>query len=211
MDLDHERYDNHFDRSYRDSGAILVGSATSSVPHRPMCHTNYGSRIDVYAWGENVMTTGYGDHFDSGQDDCQDYSADFGGTSSASPMIVGAAANIQGILRARGDSLLSPAEMRAILANNGTEHDVAAPVKPIGVMPDLRQAIPAALGINGNVLCFNPDNNEEERIRSLGYRVTTTRNAADLTRTNFQGYDLLWIGASTAPVTYSAYNSQIRN
>lgn len=40
---------------FRDSGAIVVGGSTSSVPHRRVAGrdgsaTNYGNRIDVYSW-----------------------------------------------------------------------------------------------------------------------------------------------------------------
>lgn len=222
MDLDHSRFLSRFQRTFRDSGAILVGAATGSVPHQPKCWTNYGSRIDVYAWGDSVVTTGYGNAapnagdrlWDSGTDDCQDYRDGFGGTSAASPIIVGAALDIQGILSARGDDMLTPAEMRAVLANNGTPHGTPEgppPSEPIGVMPDLRQAIPVALGNNGNVLFYNPYSNEAERVRSLGYKVTTTTNIADLARSNLQNYDVLWIGITADPATYSGYNTHIRN
>jgi len=224
MNLDSSIYNNRFNRNVRDSGAIVVGAATSGVPHEGTCWTNYGSRVDVYGWGYDVVTTGYGNAagadglFDTGTDDCQDYRDGFSGTSSASPMIVGAAADIQGILLARGDDLLTPLEMRAILANNGTPHGTNPEDSPrgipIGVLPDLRQAIPAALGNNGNVLFFlSSSSNEAEanRIRSLGYKVTTTTNVADLTRTNLQNYDVLYVGWGAAPATYSAYNSHIRN
>ena len=39
MNLDNSIYKNLFNRSYRDSGAILVGAGTSSTPHSPMCWT----------------------------------------------------------------------------------------------------------------------------------------------------------------------------
>ena len=215
MNLDSSIYASRFQRSFRDSGAIIVGASTSGVPHEGKCWTNYGSRVDVYAWGENIVTTGDGDLFNNPGDDCQDYTNTFGGTSGASPIIVGAAADIQGILLARGEPLLTPLEMRAILANNGTPHgttpEYAGQGIPIGVMPDLRRAIPAALGNNGQVLVFRPYSGEAERIRSLGYRVTTTTNLADLARSNLQNYDVLWIGTGVPPADYSAYNGNILN
>src|SRR5262245_55433555 len=45
-----------FDRSssdFRDSGAIMVGAASAASPHGRLWFSNYGSRIDCYAWGEN--------------------------------------------------------------------------------------------------------------------------------------------------------------
>ena len=35
----------------------MVGAGSSSFPHERMWFSNYGSRIDVYGWGENVDTT----------------------------------------------------------------------------------------------------------------------------------------------------------
>lgn len=52
---------------FRDSGAIMVGAARSDSPHPRWDEipgelgSNYGARVDCYAWGENVMTLGYGD------------------------------------------------------------------------------------------------------------------------------------------------------
>ena len=41
-------------RGYRDSGAILVGAGNAD--HEAICSTNYGSRVDLQGWGENVVT-----------------------------------------------------------------------------------------------------------------------------------------------------------
>jgi hypothetical protein len=50
---------------FRDSGAIMVGAASSTAPHARLGFSNFGSRIDCYAWGENVDTTGNGTLFDT--------------------------------------------------------------------------------------------------------------------------------------------------
>ncbi len=109
MNLDNAIYGGNSDRGVRDSGAILIGAATSSVPHNPTCWTNFGNRIDSYGWGENVRTTGYGDLFNGGGDTNQYYTSFFSGTSSASPIVVGAAASLQGYVRAKiGGGRLTP-------------------------------------------------------------------------------------------------------
>ena len=64
--------------------------------------STYGSRVDVQGWGHNVTTTGYGGLFTGGGDPNQYYTATFNGTSSASPIVAGAAAALQGIQLARG-------------------------------------------------------------------------------------------------------------
>ncbi len=60
-DLDHQDYRGRLSRGARDSGAILVGggaSLWSGTPHARMSWSNYGSRVDVQGWGEDVVTTG---------------------------------------------------------------------------------------------------------------------------------------------------------
>src|SRR5262249_3538017 len=51
---------NRTDANFRDSGAIVVGAASSIAPHTRLSFSNYGSRIDCYGWGENIDTTGDG-------------------------------------------------------------------------------------------------------------------------------------------------------
>jgi serine protease len=143
MDLDHARYGKRFDRSVRDSGAILVG-AGSSTNRTPLCFTNFGTRVDVQAWGQNVMTTGYGDHAKvAGADDKQWYTKTFSGTSSASPIVTGAVASLEGILRGAGQNPMKPADMRKLLVDTGTAQ---GGTNHIGPLPDLRAAI-AQLGL----------------------------------------------------------------
>lgn len=143
-DLDHPVYGNLFNRSYRDSGAILV-AASLSTSRTPTCWTNWGSRIDVHAWGENVVTAGYGDLQGGGNEDLW-YTAVFGGTSSASPIVVGAAAGLQGVTLARGLGPLTPATMRQWLTDTGTPQ--VPGTKHIGSQPDLLAAFACQIAIN---------------------------------------------------------------
>lgn len=128
-----------------DSGAILVSGATWTLPHVPVpvvdapsqrVH-NYGSRIDCYAWGENIYTTGSGNSFQT-----------FGGTSGASAIIAGAALAVQGISSARfGGSRLTPREMRnklcglTISGSNSNTMSGGGTSDKIGVMPNLKAII----------------------------------------------------------------------
>ncbi|KAK4153159.1 peptidase S8/S53 domain-containing protein [Chaetomidium leptoderma] len=136
-----------FDRSspdYRESGAIMVGGANSWVPHTRWYGSNYGSRMDVYAWAEGVDTAETDDV--TGTENW--YTSWFGGTSGASPIIVGAAAIIQGISNATLGVKMGPLELRSILATNGTASDNPA-VDRIGVMPDLQAIIDSLFGSDG--------------------------------------------------------------
>lgn len=141
VDLDASAYHGAFDRTKRDSGAIFVGASTATT-HAPMCWTNHGSRVDVHAWGEKVVTLGYGDLSASGEN--RAYTAHFSGTSSAAPIVVGAVADLQGIAHAVGLGPVEPRALRELLRATGTPQAPGA--KGIGSQPDLRTAIPALLG-----------------------------------------------------------------
>jgi hypothetical protein len=139
----------------RDSGAIMVAGSTSNYPYRrdPL-GTNFGSRIDCFAWGENVCTCAYSLYFDpvtftfSFRDD---YPSTFGGTSAASAIVAGAALLVQGIAQASAilGRRLSPGELRARLSDPAPGINTRSQthgVDLIGVMPNLR-GIVGALGL----------------------------------------------------------------
>jgi hypothetical protein len=150
MNLDSVIYENRFNRSFRDSGAILVGAGLSNS-RAPHIWTNSGSRVDMQGWGDSIMTLGAncpvvseqcpgtGDTRVNGNDANQWYRNSFGGTSGASPIVVGAAASIQGIRAARGLPLLDGFQMRAFLRASGTPQP--ANTRQIGPLPNLRAAI----------------------------------------------------------------------
>ncbi len=140
--LDDPHYGGAFDRQVRDSGAILVAASTGA-PRVPVCTTNFGSRVDLHGWGRTITTLGYGDLFGSG-DPSQAYTALFGGTSGASPMVAGAAADLQGAALAHNLQALSPAAMRQLLRNTGTAQ--AADPRQIGPLPNLHAALDQLIG-----------------------------------------------------------------
>lgn len=138
QDLDDEtRYDRLFDRTYRDSGAILVGAAVAGS-HVPEYFTNYGSRIDAHGYGSNVYSTGYGDLWEPEID--QAYTDGFSGTSSASPMVTGAAASTWLLGHELTGRVLTPFEVRDLLSTYGTPQGEPLS-KHIGPMPDLAEII----------------------------------------------------------------------
>jgi hypothetical protein len=146
---------NPFNRSLRDSGSVLVGAGapppgTHGRDHGPdrsrLDFSNYGSAIDVQGWGREVTTTGYGD-LQGGINEDIWYTDQFSGTSSASPIVVGALCCVQGVLKGAGRIPLSPARARELLRNSGSPQQ-DAPGRPraqrIGNRPNLRQLIPLA-------------------------------------------------------------------
>jgi serine protease len=127
---------NRQSRWFRDSGAVMVGAASSTCPHRRHEDSNYGNRIDCYAWGENIYTTTTNV---TGTDNT-DHTSIFGGTSGASSIVAGAALLVQSIAKASRGKPFSPSELREILTTNGTPS--ADPTNDkIGVMPNLRSII----------------------------------------------------------------------
>ena len=126
-----------------DSGAIVVGAG--NIRLEPMCWSNFGPRVNVQGWGDSIVgTTGYGDLQANGGDANQWYTMTFAGTSSASPIVVGAAAIIQSTRAAAGLPPLNSYDMRSLLMTTGTPQ--AAGTSPnIGPLPDLRRAIASYL------------------------------------------------------------------
>ncbi|PGB67004.1 putative mucin/carbohydrate-binding domain-containing protein [Bacillus toyonensis] len=132
---------------FKDSGAIMVGAGSSTVPHKRLWFSNYGSRLDVYGWGENVDTTSA----NPSQNTTNLYTSTFSGTSSASPIIAGAATSIQGIAKEHRGSPYTPAELRNILSNPNTGTKSQDPWNDrIGVLPDLKSILDN-LGFNSDI------------------------------------------------------------
>jgi len=134
--LDSPGYGGIFDRSVRDSGAIMVAAGT---PFGLVAEgfSSYGSRIDAHAWGSQIVTTGYGDLYTEGPLQTR-YTANFGGTSGASPMVTGAAICLQGIALANLSHRLTPLELRTLITETGTPHQGT---RLIGPRPNLEAAI----------------------------------------------------------------------
>jgi len=150
---------NPFNRSNRDSGAIVVGAGapppnTHGRNHGPdrsrLDFSNWGALIDAQGWGREVTTCGYGD-LQGGTDKDLWYTDTFSGTSSASPIVVGALGCLQGMLRAQGRIPLSPARAREVLRATGSAQQ-DAPGRPssqrIGNRPNLRQLSALVLQTN---------------------------------------------------------------
>ena len=114
-----------------NSCAILVGAASAALPHSRVRSSNFGKRVNCYAWGESVNTL-----------DAEEplFTANFSGTSSASAIVAGAALVIQGIAKKKFGRCYEPRELRSILSNQGTPSGNPATDR-IGVMPDLCKII----------------------------------------------------------------------
>jgi hypothetical protein len=101
-----------------------------------MPETNYGSRIDAYAWGQNITTTSVTSVYPYEDS----YTAQFGGSSGAAPIVAGAALSIQGMVFANTGKKLSPAEMRELITVGGTPSANGAS-DGMSLMPNLKALI----------------------------------------------------------------------
>jgi subtilisin family serine protease len=132
---------NHVD--FDGFGASLPGYSSLGVPRSRIWFSNYGKIVNVQAWGWHVTTLGYGD----GQGDPSEnrwYTLRFSGTSSASPIVTGAVACLQGRAKAKLGSPLSPSKVRSILASTGTPQELGPGVplsQNIGPQPNLAKAM----------------------------------------------------------------------
>lgn len=147
----------------KDSGAIVVGAGIPpanafdfdggggfgaayqviGVPRSRIWFSNYGKIVNVQAWGFHVTTLAYGD-LQGHSSENRWYTARFSGTSSASPIVTGAVACLQGRSKAKNGAPLPPAQVRKILMVTGTPQ-VAGPGVPLsqhlGPQPNLVEAM----------------------------------------------------------------------
>ncbi|MFE5892632.1 S8 family peptidase [Streptomyces sp. NPDC056462] len=161
-----ESWRNPFNPSNPGSGSVLVGAGapppgTHGRDHGPdrsrLAFSNYGARVDAQGWGREVTTTGGswdrpGD-LQGGPEEIAWYTDTFSGTSSASPVVVGALAALQGMLKVAGQPPMSPERACAVLRATGSAQQ-DAPGRPasqrIGNRPDIKAAVthlvPQAVG-----------------------------------------------------------------
>ena len=131
---------NHFDFFGPDYGFDRYGDI--GVPRSRIWFSNYGKILSLQAWGWHVTSTGYGDA--QGGEENQWYTLRFSGTSSASPIVTGAVACIQGHAKAVIGKPLKPQDLRKLLIKTGTPQE-SGPYVPlsqhIGPQPNLIKAL----------------------------------------------------------------------
>jgi hypothetical protein len=140
--LDAAAFQGRFNRSVRDSGAIIVG-AGSSTTHSRLSFSVYGSRVDLQGWGHNITTTGSNGNLQGGTTPANiniRYTRSFGGTSGAGPIVTGAVVAIQSYLKASGRTLWTARQLRDLLNSTGTPQGGDTSQR-IGPLPNLRAAL----------------------------------------------------------------------
>lgn len=142
-----------FDWRVRDSGAIVVAGGESAAAtggfHFRYVNSNCGSRVDAFAWGQNITTLGYGplsptlancanpvNPFPAGSfDPNQRYTYCYNGTSGASAIVAGAVAALEQKHVAKWGQPASAREMRNHLRLGTAGSSLLAsqfPIPPIG-------------------------------------------------------------------------------
>jgi subtilisin family serine protease len=132
---------NHFD--FDGSGGFGAAYQQIGVPRSRIWFSNYGKIVSVQGWGFHVATLAYGDMQGNASEN-KWYTLRFSGTSSASPIVTGAVACLQGRAKAKNGAPLTPTKVRKILMQSGTPQ-VAGPGVPlsqrIGRQPNLVKAM----------------------------------------------------------------------
>ncbi|MDP3710467.1 MAG: GC-type dockerin domain-anchored protein [bacterium] len=137
--LDDPVFNRKFDRTFRDSGAIMVGACSIDHPHWSLQFSSHGSRLDIRAPGEYGMTCGYGGYYRGPNQPHQDYEAAFGGTSLASPIETGCGELVQACRKAQGLPLFNSIQMRDLFVTTGSPQE--DPWNPVGKFPNLIKAL----------------------------------------------------------------------
>lgn len=133
-------YGDLFDTTYRNSHAIIAGAGHPPVDGNNLTResfSNYGERVNLQGYGSNVYTTGYGDLYGSIQDSF--YTESFSGTSSASPIVTGSVACLQGRYEALYGTYMTSDQIRNILVSTGSPQ-TGVTSQHIGPRPDLSDA-----------------------------------------------------------------------
>jgi len=124
------------------SEAIMVGAGAVGIDDTPrsrLWFSNYGSRIDLQGNGEGVVTTGYGSAY-AAEGPNKEYSDNFGGTSGASPIVVGAVTLLQSLSINSTGNTLSRDVIRDALVSTGKPQvsGIQFPVsEKIGPLPNV--------------------------------------------------------------------------
>lgn len=139
-----------------DAGSIMVGASEGSN-ERKISFSNCGSRLNAFAWGQGVVTTGYpyGSYGWTGtppaglvndpSDPNNYYTNNFGGTSSAAAMVGGAVALLQSHARSvlGHRRYITPAKVRDLIFSTGVPQRDASGCN-IGNQPRMDALLDAA-------------------------------------------------------------------
>jgi predicted outer membrane repeat protein len=125
-----------------DSGAILVTggqSPHSGAPRSNHWWSNYGATVDLQGWGDAIVATGNGGLYAAEGKNVY-YRSDFGGSSGAGPIVVGAVALLQQAHKSLYNAPAPSSLIKHLLVSTGTPQTGAA---HLGPLPNLNAALNA--------------------------------------------------------------------
>ncbi|HYF66303.1 MAG TPA: S8 family serine peptidase [Herpetosiphonaceae bacterium] len=124
----------------RDSGAIIVGAGQSYLFNiwsigSPHSFSNTGLTVDLQGWGDNVVTSGYGDVYSV--EGSNAWYTNFAGTSAATPIVAGAVASVQGLYKQYhpAGQTLTASSVKSVLRTTGTPQGSGATIGPLPNIP----------------------------------------------------------------------------
>ncbi len=135
-------YGTSFPMGKADSDALIVGAGENCYTPKlsRISYSDYGKRVNLQGPGDCVATTGwYGDLYSAGGVNAY-YTQSFNGTSSATPVVSAAAADVSSAYKAKNGIFATVAQIRDILSRDSTAQDTSASGH-IGPMPDLDKAM----------------------------------------------------------------------
>ncbi|MEB6380869.1 S8 family serine peptidase [Leclercia adecarboxylata] len=142
INLDAPGFNGMWDTHVRDSGAIIVGAFCAKTGMKAW-YSTYGKRVTSSSWGcDDVFSTGYGTFNNTLN---ANYTHNYGGTSSATPIVAGVVASLSGIAKAHGITV-TPLQMRQILQETGTPA-ASGTAGIIGTQPDMARAVARILAL----------------------------------------------------------------
>ncbi|MCI0365957.1 MAG: S8 family serine peptidase [Phycisphaerales bacterium] len=167
---------------FGDSGAVVVGASLPGFPYCRIPFSNHhedataivSKTVHVSGWG-TCMTTCGGDAglFFPNDNWNRSYTATFGGTSAACPMVAGAAACIQGLAKQFYGIPLPPSNLRSVLSVGTPQCNIPVP-----------EDIPA---YPGNPAC-GPDIDPDEPPNQIGPQTNTREAGATLINQQSAGF-----------------------
>ncbi|XBS71448.1 S8 family serine peptidase [Acerihabitans sp. KWT182] len=122
-------------QDFGDNGVLLAGACVPATGRR-VWFSNYNLRNFVNSWGLDVASCGYGDLFNAGAN--RSYTAEYRGTSAATPLVAGVLALIQSYARNTYRTVFFNWQMLHIINQTGAREGVP---DMIGSRPNAEAAL----------------------------------------------------------------------
>lgn len=202
VDLDQSACGSTFSTA-NDSGAIIVGAgqapATGNDRERHD-YSSYGATVDLQGWGGSVRSTGYGNFYSDPDNsgDATKWYTSFSGTSSASPIVTGAAALMQSIAIQQNGAPMTPAQIRQLLINTGSAQQ-GTTSEHIGPRPNLAAAIATVQNADVSV-SLNDGPDPVIAGNSMTYSITVTNQGPGIAQ------NVVLTDSVPANTTYVSFN-----